>query len=450
VIVIDVLRHRAVARSSGRLAMVAVATGLGVLLTGAVGARPAAAATTDASAVTIRYTSVGEHEFTVPAGVFSVHVVAIGGKGGDLSGYSPGGRGARVEADLAVKPGQVLYAEVGGAGTTATMTASMPAVGGDNGGGVGGMYVNSLYGGGAIFVAMSGAAGGGSSDVRTRSRSIWGNFWSSRLLVAAGGGGAGADSAGGAGGAPNGQGAVGATSGSPGGGGATTSAAGVGGTIQNSVGGSGSLGAGGNGGLGAAFGGGGGGGGYYGGGGGSGGAYQPADLSGGGGGGSSYGPAGTQYSNISDPASVSLTYQASFAVRLASALNPSMSLNVWWGSLNPGATVLQYPTMGLTNEVWIFTPTGGYYEIINKNSGQCLTTDGVAGHTLYQWPCGGASLQLWQVPPTFYGNTASWIKNPATGLYLDIFGGSIAAGGTIDAWPWNGGTSNQYFFAQAA
>jgi hypothetical protein len=34
-----------------------------------------------------------------------------------------------------------------------------------------------------------------------------------------------------------------------------------------------------------------------------------------------------------------------------------------------------------------------------------------------------------------------------TGLYIDVYGGSTAAGGLIDAWPYNGGYANQYFLS---
>lgn len=39
--------------------------------------------------------------------------------------------------------------------------------------------------------------------------------------------------------------------------------------------------------------------------------------------------------------------------------------------------------------------SGDGYTITNKNSGQCLTTDGVAGDAVYQFPCVGAPQQLW-------------------------------------------------------
>src|SRR5262245_46190618 len=77
--------------------------------------------------VVCTYTATGsEQQFTVPAGVTSLHLVAIGGQGG--SAGAAGGFGDRLEGDLAVTPGATLYVEVGGNG----------ADGGFNGGAAGG------------------------------------------------------------------------------------------------------------------------------------------------------------------------------------------------------------------------------------------------------------------------------------------------------------------------
>jgi hypothetical protein len=230
-------------------------------------------------------TTGGEQTFTVPVGVTSVHVVAIGGSGGTGSGVA-GGVGALTAGDLAVTPGQVLYVEVAGSG----QSADSDGLGGFNGGSAGG--------GGA-------GGGGGASDVRSSPRST-GLSPDSRLVVAAGGGG-GAEGSGGpagndgtTGGAPNEEGHAG-----------TASAGGVGGIGPcGGNGASGQLGVGGSGGTGltANGGGGGGGGGYYGGGGGAGGCMSGG---GGGGGGSSLAPAGgtTSVAAVGTSPQVQFTYE---------------------------------------------------------------------------------------------------------------------------------------------
>jgi hypothetical protein len=271
---------------------------------------------------TFGYTAA-EQSYTVPAGVKSVRVSAIGAPGG-AGAPGPtrpgvvGGLGAQVTGDLAVTPGEVLYVEVGGAGSDGS--ASGGGLGGWNGGGLGGRS----FGGDGSF----GGGGGGASDVRFCSINatdclVVQSSEASRLLVAGGGGGAGAnqvnDDPGGAGGDAGVAGAPGQTASGGGGGGATQAAGGAGGagggcavaTASGMSGLDGGLGAGGIGGYGVAgqddSWGGGGGGGYYGGGGGGDGCQAGG---GGGGGGSSYGPAATTFATAArgaDTPSVTIT-----------------------------------------------------------------------------------------------------------------------------------------------
>jgi hypothetical protein len=248
---------------------------------------PAASATAATSSFT--YTGA-EQTFTVPAGVSSVRVVAVGGRGG----RSDGGFGARVSGDLAVSPGQVLFVEVGANAPTPAPGQSPPF----NGGGAGG---------------HTAGAGGGASDLRTASRSTGGSL-SSRLIVAAGGGGgtgASGSGYGGSGGAAGAPGADGAGINKGMGGGAGTASAGGAGGGGGPFGAAGTLGGGGSGGTGSAIvtGGGGGGGGYYGGGGGGGGTSEA--YGGGGGGGSSFTGTATDPSVAADTSaspSVTITY----------------------------------------------------------------------------------------------------------------------------------------------
>jgi Glycine rich protein len=224
-----------------------------------------------AASTTVTFQSTGaEQTFVVPAGVGTVHVLAVGGRGYSVSGAY----GAGAVADLPVSPGEVLYVEVGGNGRCVCgMTPGVVAASaGFNGGGI--------------------PSGAGASDVRTIPASAPASL-TSRLIVAGGGGGGGSgpvNTAGGSVGMPG--------HGDSGGGGGpgTLTAAGAGGAGGGaggvSGGGSpGALGQGGDGGS-PSPGGGGGGGGLYGGGGGGSGAISPQGEvygSGGGGGGGSSG-----------------------------------------------------------------------------------------------------------------------------------------------------------------
>ena len=123
--------------------------------------------------------SGGTQTWTVPAGVTSITVDASGASGGGAytsSDITTPGNGGRVQATLAVVPGQVLTLNVGGAGSNGDPIFG--GVGGFNGGGNAAVYSGSYSGGG----------GGGATDIR-----IGGTALSNRVLVAAGGGGGGLD-----------------------------------------------------------------------------------------------------------------------------------------------------------------------------------------------------------------------------------------------------------------
>jgi hypothetical protein len=143
-----------------------------------------------AGAATVKkFTSpVTDQPFVVPDGVTSIHVVAIGGKGGKGAHNSaPGGFGAVVSADIAVTPGQTLFVSVAGNGGDASQ--GVGGSGGLNGGGAGG---NS----GTATAGKAGGGGGGLSGVRTSA----GYLFSSLILASGGGGAGGGASVGGMGG----------------------------------------------------------------------------------------------------------------------------------------------------------------------------------------------------------------------------------------------------------
>jgi hypothetical protein len=259
---------------------------------------------------TCTYSYTGsEQSFTVPAGVGSVRVTAVGAPGGTATcGFgSCGGAGAVVTATVGLQSGtDTLYVEVGGTGQ-------------EDGG-------HAFNGGGSGAFA---GGGGGASDVRTVSADDPASL-SSRLAVGGGGGGgplspgcfkpggtAGDTSVtgpgnGGAGtdncappATPGGNGGFGGTAGGTGGTGGTSGPGG----IVSCTGGGGSLGEGGDS-VPCIAAGGGGGGGYYGGGAGGGG----QDGAGGGGAGSSFWASGATGTSLNPnttatgPASVTISY----------------------------------------------------------------------------------------------------------------------------------------------
>ena len=125
-------------------------TAAGVVLGVAIAAAwPAAAPAGATTTATFLYTG-SQQQFVVPAGVTSVHVLAVGGRGGNglAPGGGLGGAPAEVSGDLEVFPGQTLYVEVGGVGIEAGTEAIARAFNGGD------------------FAGMGAAGGGGASDVR--------------------------------------------------------------------------------------------------------------------------------------------------------------------------------------------------------------------------------------------------------------------------------------------
>ncbi|GAB2940123.1 hypothetical protein GCM10027048_00460 [Hymenobacter coalescens] len=171
------------------------------------------AAASGPQAVTFNFTGATQ-TWTVPPNVTSVQVDMAGARGRTIDNCSNcyrGGRGGRVQATLAVQPGQVLTIEVGG----------------DRGYNPSTLYQDGGYNGGG----RGSEPGGGATDIR-----IGGTGLANRVLVAGGGGGSGYYARGGpGGGVAGGDGLVpsaGNPTGTPGTGG-TQSAGGVtGGTPQ--------------------------------------------------------------------------------------------------------------------------------------------------------------------------------------------------------------------------
>jgi hypothetical protein len=125
--------------------------------------------------------------FVVPAGITSITVVVVGATGGESKGGLPSGF-AQVRGTLGVRPGEKLYVEVGGAGTSAGQAKPCPGTPGcllDSGG----------FNGGGSSVTITrgdpGGGGGGASDLQTMPISAGTRALRSRLIVAGGGGGAG-------------------------------------------------------------------------------------------------------------------------------------------------------------------------------------------------------------------------------------------------------------------
>ncbi len=362
--------------------------------------------------VTINYTGAMQ-PWTVPAGVTSIIVDALGANGGlDNNGitFDTAGRGGRVQATLAVTPGQVLNIFVGGQGNDGT-----PAVAGSGGYNGGGSGVN-------VYGSFSGGGGGGATDIR-----IGGIALADRVIVAGGGGGAGLDCGLGADNGGNGGGTTGADGngavcdGGQGFGG-TPSAGGAGGICVSCGTGfpgiAGGLGIGGDAGAGTA--GGGGGSGYYGGGG--------AQWNGGGGGSSYTDPTlatsvvHTQGYNTAGNGSITITWAI------------PTTYNIVWSpaSTTAGFTdVINAPVASspIAVTVPVTAPAATYagtFTITNGNTG-CTSGSYPVSITVKPIPdvaavanqtvCNGASTTAVTFTGSLTGTTFGWTNaNPSIGL----------------------------------
>jgi len=130
------------------------------------------------------------------------------------------------------------------------------------------------------------------------------------------------------------------------------------------------------------------------------------------------------------------------------ASDGTLVLDVSGGSTANGAPVIQWYGSYAGNQRWNLADDGhGNQTIVNQKSGKCLTTDGVAGHQLYQWTCNGSPLQVWSGNLTdsfhFYKLT-----NPSSGLSMDVNGGSRWAGAAIIAWYPNNASNQKFTYYQ--
>ena len=364
------------------------------------GAAPALAAPggcTGTTTVTCTYTSAGLYSFSVPAGVTSLDVTAVGAAGGAGDGTdcvgsnAAGGPGASVE-DTAVPvtadQGQALTVVVGGTGGAGTINNG-GAGGSPGGGGPGGDYPD-----GSQVASCEGGGGGGYSGLLDPSGAA--------LVIAAAGGGGGGGSGGASSGGPGDTGSgggpgVGADCGTGGcgGGGGTGTMGGAGGAAGAprgaGAGGNGTTLAGGQGGTAGSLensSGGGGGGGYFGGGGGGGGggdAILPVANGGaGGGGGSSFVAGGlANEATATTAALVTISYQvppapADLSIANAGSPNPAVSGDHLTYTITAANTGGQDATQVTVTDP---LPRSAHFDSMSTSQGSCTRTAGTRPKT---------------------------------------------------------------------
>jgi hypothetical protein len=123
------------------------------------------------------------------------------------------------------------------------------------------------------------------------------------------------------------------------------------------------------------------------------------------------------------------------------------------GSQAPNAAVDDWFWNNGYNQDWEFvqSPYSGWYEIVNRGSGQCLSVDNgssAEGEQLVQYPCFGGYDQLWYMGSINLATTYV-ITSALDGQVVDVQGAYPWAGGTIDQWPYNGGNNQQFWLTNS-
>jgi hypothetical protein len=95
----------------------------------------------------------------------------------------------------------------------------------------------------------------------------------------------------------------------------------------------------------------------------------------------------------------------------------------------------------------------GYAEIVNRNSGQCLSVYGnSAGPApLVQYPCFGGANQQWLFSggTSNLGGSTGTLQSRSSKLMADVAGESATAGAWIDQWYANGHNNQLFTFTKA-
>lgn len=119
--------------------------------------------------------------------------------------------------------------------------------------------------------------------------------------------------------------------------------------------------------------------------------------------------------------------------------NSGKALDLYWGSPDNGANVLQYTYNGYNNQKWYLKKLdNGYYVIENYASGKVLDVEGVScnnGANVQQWQYGGGANQEWSIIRV----DDCWkIINRNSGKALDVSGISSEDNANIIQWDYNG------------
>ena len=117
-------------------------------------------------------------------------------------------------------------------------------------------------------------------------------------------------------------------------------------------------------------------------------------------------------------------------------------MDIYGGSTEEGADIIQWPSHGGVNQMWIFEKqSNGFYKITSVlNPAYSLDVYGGntdLGNRVIQWGWHGGANQLWQLVANADGSYALISKLSelsGTGYFLDVFGGGTDPGVNVIQW----------------
>lgn len=123
--------------------------------------------------------------------------------------------------------------------------------------------------------------------------------------------------------------------------------------------------------------------------------------------------------------------------------NSGKALDLYWGSPDNGANILQYSYYGYTNQKWYLTKLdNGYYTIKNAASGKVIDVADYSmdnGGNVHQWEYVGGANQEWIIEQADGGYYK--IINRMSGKALDVEGVSAADNANVHQWEYVGGAN---------
>ncbi|MBC2890772.1 RICIN domain-containing protein, partial [Gordonibacter massiliensis (ex Traore et al. 2017)] len=131
---------------------------------------------------------------------------------------------------------------------------------------------------------------------------------------------------------------------------------------------------------------------------------------------------------------------------IASALDPSLLLDVPWASESAGEGVALYRGKGVLNQRFrIERGEDGFYSIRAVHSALALDVEGASAAPaagVIQWPYSGAANQRWGIEVGEDGLCV--ISSMATGMVLDVAWGAAVEGARVQVFPANGGANQRF------